>query len=133
MELILKRHTKTELSTIGSIYINNQFICYTLEDTERTTLKLYGKTAIPSGRYEIVLNYSNRFKRIMPLLLKVKNFEGVRIHSGNTTEDTEGCILVGASKGVNRIFGSRSAYQRLFDTLKLASKVEKIYITIQSS
>lgn len=129
MELTLKRLTRTEKSTIGELHINGAFECYTLEDAERAS-KVYGRTAIPKGRYEVMINYSNRFKQYMPLLLNVPNYEGVRIHSGNTDADTLGCVLVGQAKGVDVIGASRAAYKALFAKLKQVEKKEKIFITI---
>ena len=94
MKILLKRIFKGEDYTIGNIYVNGQYFADSLEDTVRD-VKIKGKTAIPAGKYLILMTYSNRFKKIMPLLIDVPGFEGVRIHSGNTPEDTEGCILVG--------------------------------------
>ncbi len=130
MELVLKRLIKTEKSTIGELSINGSFECYTLEDAERIS-KVYGRTAIPKGQYEVIINYSNRFKQYMPLLLNVPDYEGVRIHSGNTANDTLGCILVGQKKGVDVIGASRLAYKALFNKMKAVEKKEKIFITIQ--
>jgi hypothetical protein len=130
MELVLKRLIKTEKSTIGELSINGAFECYTLEDAERIS-KVYGRTAIPKGQYEVIINYSNRFKQYMPLLLNVPDYEGVRIHSGNTANDTLGCILVGQKKGVDVIGASRLAYKALFNKMKAVEKKEKIFITIQ--
>ena len=95
-------------------------------------IKVFGKTAIPYGRYEVVMTFSNRFKKMMPLLLNVKGFEGVRIHSGNTDEDTEGCILVGYKKDVlnNQILQSRPAIGEVYMILSEAVKREKVYIEI---
>lgn len=130
MELVLKRLVKTEKSTIGELSINGAFECFTLEDAERIS-KVYGRTAIPKGRYEVIINYSNRFKQYMPLLLNVPDYEGVRIHNGNTPEHTLGCVLVGQKKGVDVIGASRFAYRALFDKMKAVEKKEKIFITIQ--
>ncbi|MEM4261036.1 MAG: DUF5675 family protein [Candidatus Woesearchaeota archaeon] len=96
MNLYVLRNLYTDHSTRGILIIDNQRFCYTLEDVVRPRLspKVPGKTAIPADRYEIVINFSNRFKRQMPLLLNVPNFSGIRIHGGNTAENTEGCILV---------------------------------------
>ena len=129
MELSLKRTTASENSTIGELSINDTFECYTLEDVVRP-VKMAGLTAIPSGSYEVVITYSARFKRPMPLLLKVPDFDGVRIHWGNTDEDTEGCILVGKTKSKDFIGSSRVAFAQLFPKLEAASKIEKIFIEI---
>ena len=130
MELFLKRLQKTDKSTIGELKINNIFVCYTLEDVERKE-KIAGKTAIPKGRYEIAITFSNRFKKFMPLLLNVPKFSGIRIHTGNTAKDTLGCILVGKNRSENQISNSRLAYESLFDKLKNASKKQKIFINIE--
>jgi|SRR5688572_16260844 len=129
MELKLIRETFTQDSTIGKLYINGVFHCYTLEDRVRDK-KIKHITAIPTGRYEIVLTYSNRFKQLMPLLLNVLNYLGVRIHWGNYSKDTDGCILVGSTKGVNMIGNSVGQYKKLMSILLKAIKTEKIYIEI---
>jgi len=83
MKIDLVRHVFTPRSTIGSLYVDGKFECYTLEDVVRLGEKVYGETAIPEGTYEVQITFSNRFKRDLPLLLKVPGFEGVRIHPGN--------------------------------------------------
>ena len=125
MELILKRLYRTENSTIGELTIDGQFECFTLEDKERD-VKIKGETAIPRGAYLIIINKSNRFKRLLPLLLDVKNFEGVRIHSGNTNHDTEGCILVGQTRNKDFIGQSRKAFDKLFKKMQRADKITLI-------
>jgi hypothetical protein len=129
MELRVERTDRSGDSTIGKLYVNDQFECYTLEDVERP-VKIKGKTAIPAGRYEVVINQSQRFGRLLPLFLNVPNFEGVRIHPGNTAADTEGCILVGETKSEGSIGQSKVAFERLFNKLKAASETEKIFIEI---
>lgn len=129
MILELKRKIFTDDSTIGEISIDGKFVCYTLEDKVRD-VKIQNVTAIPYGKYEMIINFSNRFQQYMPLLLKVPGFEGVRIHSGNKSADTEGCILVGSTKLVNFIGNSRTTYRSLFAKMKLAAKKEKIFINI---
>ncbi len=130
MELKLIRETKTNDSTIGKLYINEIYHCYTLEDKERE-VKVQNVTAIPKGRYEVIVNFSNRFQQQMPLLLNVPNFEGVRIHWGNYSKDTEGCILLGTTKAVNMIGNSRTAYAKFISIINKVGKKEKIFITIE--
>lgn len=127
MKIQIKRLHKTKNSTIGELTINGKFECYTLEDIERE-VKIKSETAIPKGTYKVIINQSNRFKRLMPLLLKVPNFEGVRVHAGNTNHDTEGCILVGRTRGVDFIGQSRKAYDSLFKKMQEAK--EDISLTI---
>ncbi len=129
MDLNVKRLEFSEASTVGELSVNGQFECYTLEDKVRP-VKIKGKTAIPAGRYEVIINFSQRFQRQLPLLLKVPDFEGVRIHPGNTAANTEGCILVGETKDENFVGHSRVAFDRLFEKLKTASRTEKIFIEI---
>jgi hypothetical protein len=129
MELKLIRDKFTDESTIGRLLINEVFHCFTLEDKVRE-VKIKNVTAIPKGRYEVIVNFSNRFQQQMPLLLNVPNFEGVRIHWGNYSKDTEGCILLGTTKAVNMIGNSRAAYAKFMSVLNKVSKTEKIFITI---
>jgi len=132
MEIKVVRKEFTEKSTIGELFIDNNFFCYTLEDKVRaeTEAKVYGQTAIPKGKYEVIINYSNRFKQQMPLLLNVKGFEGIRIHKGNTDVDTHGCLLLGKSKSKDFIGLSNLAYNEFMMMLKKATKGEKITIEI---
>lgn len=124
--LHLKRETITDKSTIGTLSIDDEFFCYTLEDVVRPK-KIFGETAIPPGTYKGIVNMSNRFKKRMPLLIDVPGFRGVRIHSGNTAADTQGCILVGFVKRPDMIYKSRPAF---FD-LMLKLKGEPFEITIK--
>lgn len=128
MKLTLKRQKSTLKATLGELYIDDVFQCYTLEDVVRK-VKVQDKTAIPFGTYEVIINYSKRFKRMMPLLLNVPNFAGVRIHSGNTAEDTEGCILVGKKFSIDKVLDSRAAYSDLFK--KMSAAKSKILIEIK--
>ena len=133
MKLILKRTKFADTYTAGSLTIegDNTFFCYTLEDKYRSGDKVKGKTAIPNGTYEVILNMSNRFKKYMPLLLNVPNFEGIRVHSGNTDADTEGCILVGREDSFDGFMGeSRVAFNALMARLQRVEKKEKIFIQI---
>ena len=116
MKIVVVRDTFTENSTIGKMLIDGAFFCYTLEDTIRD-VKVHGETAIPYGTYKVIVNMSNRFKRLMPLLIDVKGFEGVRIHNGNTKEHTHGCILVGATKSKDFIGDSKVTFNKLMTKL----------------
>jgi hypothetical protein len=117
MKLELKRLHRTNNSTIGELYVNGVFECYTLEDKERE-VKIKNETAIDKGTYKVIITPSNRFKRDLPLLLNVPKFEGIRIHSGNTNHNTEGCILVGTTRSVDFIGNSRKAFDKLFAKMK---------------
>ena len=118
MKIDLHRKWRKSGYSIGILSINGQRICETLEDEDRglsmtDTLeyikarKVKGQTAIPVGTYQIVWSYSPRFKKMLPLLEGVPGYEGVRIHSGNTARDTEGCILCGRNTAVGTVTNSR--------------------------
>ena len=135
MELQVKRIAKRDTYTIGRLYIDGERFCDTLEDRVRDLskeAKVKGRTAIPTGRYRLVLTYSPRFKRILPLLVDVPFFSGVRIHRGNTAKDTEGCILVGFNREVGKVLESAVTEQKLMAVLQnAANKGEQIYITVE--
>ena len=122
MKIEVKRLHRTQNSTIGELTIDGKFECYTLEDTERD-IKIKGETAIPKGTYKVIINQSNRFKKLLPLLINVPNFEGVRIHPGNSNHDTEGCILVGMNRSSDYITKSRKAFDSLFKKMKDAKNI----------
>lgn len=142
MEILLKRVAKRETYTIGKLYINNEYQCDTLEDTDRgltqdmpldkiKAIKVYSQTAIPTGRYQVIWSYSNKFKRSLPLLLNVPGFEGIRIHNGNTPAHTSGCPLLGENKVVGQVINSIATCNRILPKIEDACKYEKVYITIQ--
>jgi hypothetical protein len=106
--------------TLGKLYINGKYICETLEDKDRGLhsemtveeigkIKVKAQTAIPTGTYKMIFSVSKRFKKLMPELLAVKGFAGIRIHSGNKPEDSEGCILLGITRGEGVIGTSKVA------------------------
>lgn len=138
MNLELIRKKSSEHSTIGELYIDGGFECFTLEDVVREvpgqpveTWKVKGKTAIPQGRYKVTITASVRFGRDLPLLNDVPGFSGVRIHTGNTSEDTEGCILVGSQLLPDTVVESRKAFHDLFEKLQAAlSAWDSVWITI---
>lgn len=114
MKLKLVREYFTPTETLGSLYIDGKFFCYTLEDKDRglkqsnaladiQARKVKNQTAIPTGTYKVSVTPSNRFKRPMPLIHDVKGFEGVRLHGGNTHLNTEGCPLVARQRNVNKV------------------------------
>jgi hypothetical protein len=140
MDLKLKRIYSGDTYTIGHLYINVDYYCDTLEDTDRgltddmseeqiKKIKVYGRTAIPTGRYKVEVTYSPKFKRHLPILLNVKGFSGIRIHSGNSAEDTLGCLLVGFNKEKGKVLNSRVTSDKL--TALLRNTKEEIYITIE--
>lgn len=142
MELQLKREIFTDISTIGTLTIDGVFECYILEDKDRginntlsleqiMRVKVYGKTAIPYGRYEVDWTMSARFKKMMPILLNVVGWSGIRIHAGNTEIDSLGCLLCGTRKLSNRITESTIATNKLYAKIEAAKKQgQRIYITI---
>jgi hypothetical protein len=134
MEIKVTRKIFTNKSTIGELYINGKFFCFTLEDVDRYLEggreKIYGETAIPRGKYNVVLSYSNRFKKYLPEIQNVPQFEGIRMHTGNKPEDTEGCILVGKVKTKDFVGNSVKAFSAFMAELKKVEKKEKITITI---
>jgi hypothetical protein len=142
MELYLKRDTFTDISTTGKLLIDGQFECFILEDRDRgltdtmplaeiVATKIYGKTAIPYGRYEVDWTMSARFKVFMPILLNVKGYSGIRIHKGNTEIDSLGCLLCGRKRANNVITESTAATNLLYTKIQTAkSRKEKIFITI---
>ena len=140
MRLTLIRIANKPTYCIGKLYIDGEYFCDTLEDVDRglddsmdeseiLKLKVKGQTAIPTGIYTLLLTYSPKYKRIMPLVNNVKGYSGIRIHSGNTHKDTEGCLLVGKNKEVGKVLESRATYNALFKRLNQTNG--KIIIKIQ--
>ena len=135
MNLSLIRDTFTETSTTGKLFIENEFECYVLEDQDRKLeaggKKIYGRTAIPRGRYKIELDWSPKYGRDMPHVLDVPHFDGIRIHTGNRSEDTEGCLIVGQERIENYVRNSKLAFDVLLEKMKMAwASNEEIWITI---
>lgn len=143
MIITIDRKWKKEGYTISRVYVNGVYFgCNCLEDTDRglsddmsikeiQKRKVFGKTAIPSGEYECVYTYSNRFKKKLPLLMNVKGFSGVRCHSGNSAKDTEGCLLMGLNTKVGWVSDSRKWTSLLISKMKEAwGRKEKVIIKI---
>lgn len=137
MELKLNRIFLGSSATIGELYVDGEHIADTLEDRVRPEgEKIYGKTAIPEGTYEMVLSYSPRFKKILPEILNVPNFTGIRIHCGNSSADSSGCILVGTWDGEKEdwVSDSKIAFNKLMSLLEEATNnKEKVTITVNNS
>ena len=143
MEIKVKRITPIDYPyTIGKMYIDGDYFCDTLEDRVRDInkngkfdngeVKVAGETAIPYGRYQVVVTMSPRFKRELPRLLNVPNFEGILIHRGNTDKDSAGCLLLGENKVKGKVINSTPYEQKLVSILKdVQSKGEEIWITIE--
>ncbi|MCM1260524.1 MAG: DUF5675 family protein [Staphylococcus sp.] len=133
MKLTLYRKFLGKDYTIGKLFVNGEYFCDTLEDTVRPEgEKIPGKTAIPYGTYDVILTMSPKFKRVLPLLLNVPNFEGIRIHNGNSASDSSGCILVGFNKQKGMVLNSKDTLNILMFELNIANvKQEKITIEVQ--
>ena len=136
MELTLVRSVINPKSTLGKLYLNSDFFAYTCEDKLRhqngdCSKKVKNETAIDASIYEVVLSFSNRFNKYLPLLLNVQCFDGIRIHGGNTDADTEGCILIGAQGDMeSRIWNCTGKVASLVAAMKAVEKKEKIWLEI---
>lgn len=135
MEITVKRINKTNDYTIGQMFIDDEYFCDTLEDTVRDLTnvkdKIYGRTAIPAGTYSVILDYSGHFKKLLPHILDIPFFSGVRIHSGNDVEDTNGCILVGSYHHAGYITESRATMEKLMKKLReTINKGDRITLSI---
>ena len=143
MRILLQRHALKAGYTIGRMEINGRYFCDTLEDTDRglresmtedeiAALKVKGATAIPTGTYRIDMQTrSPRFGRVLPRLVSVKGYSGVLIHSGNTADDTEWCILVGENRERGKVLNSRATLESLLVFLRAAqAEGEEIELTI---
>ncbi|MBR4533867.1 MAG: hypothetical protein IKO85_04915 [Bacteroidaceae bacterium] len=145
MELKVKRIARKGEYTIGHLYVDGVYVCDTIEDRDRFHFgegKVYGKTAIPSGGYRVAFTYSPKFGKkepykslangIVPLICDVPQFEGVRIHCGNTAADTYGCLLVGKNTVVGKVTDSIATYKMLWQKYlePARRKKESVYILI---
>lgn len=140
MKLLLKRKYKAANYTIGDLSVNGRFFCHTIEDTVRKLPeqcpdtptgrqcrclgKVYARTAIPAGTYQVTMKYSPRFKRVLPYLHDVPHFLGILIHSGNTEADSAGCIIVGRNTVKGKVTESRKTLEALISLLGKEKSVE---------
>lgn len=130
MELKLTRIFHNDKYTIGKLYINNVYFSDTIEDVERD-IKIMNETCIDKGRYQVIVNMSNRFKRMLPLLIDVPKFEGIRIHNGKDQNSSSGCIILGENKVKGQLTNSTFYMNKLTDLLTIEQqKGIKSYITI---
>ena len=140
MRITLVRIANRPTYCIGKLYIDGKWFCDVIEDVDRglddamdekeiLNRKIKGETAIPTGIYQVLLTYSPKYKRIMPLIANVKGYSGIRIHSGNTAKDSEGCLIVGKNTKVGMVTDSRNTYNALFKRLNQTKG--KIIIDIQ--
>lgn len=127
MRILVERTNQLLTCTIGSMFINEAFVCFTLEDVDREVpglpvekWKIKDNTCIPQGVYDVKLTFSNRFQKVMPQIMDVPGFQGIRIHTGNTDRDTSGCILVGMESSGESISKSKVAYDMLMKELQSA-------------
>jgi len=145
MELTIKRSVFNKTNTIGKLYINNKFFSHTLEDVDRglqkedsitkiKNIKVTKTTCIPYGRYRVILSYSNKLKRYLPLILDVPGFKGIRIHKGRSEKWSSGCPLMGY-KNVNnvKLNNIETCEKDLLTMLDSINKIDSIYITIVKS
>jgi len=138
VKLELFREFFTEKSTVGKLSVDGQFECLILEDrcredvpgTWTPALKIKGQTAIPYGIYPVVISFSQRFGRVLPLLMNVPDFTGIRIHPGNAPKDTEGCLLPGITRDTDFVGNSLAAFGQLYRKIHAAMEREKITIEI---
>jgi hypothetical protein len=136
MKLTVQRIIKEDNHTTGALFLDGKYFCDTMEDKDRglysymnigeiSNIKIKAQTAIPYGTYKMRISYSPRFKKDLPEILNVPGFTGVRIHSGNTQDDTEGCILVGEKNGSGTsVLNSRKTFDKLFAILKKETELE---------
>lgn len=107
--------------TLGDMFLDNVKFCYTVEDEIQKGAKIDGRTAIPCGRYRLTTSFSNRFQRVLPLVLDVPGFSGIRIHGGNRAEDSHGCILVGKVRTRNGVANCPDTVRRIIESIEDAA------------
>lgn len=154
MEIIIRRIAKMSDYTIGRMYVDGRYVCDTLEDTDRgltqtmdareiARRKVRGRTAIPTGEYQVAMNvksprfgskafYQSVCGGMLPRLVAVPGYDGVLIHCGNTAADTDGCILVGENKAVGKVVNSQAIFSRLWKEClgPAAKRCEKVTLKI---
>lgn len=122
------RNPSGENFTLGRMYLDNVFFCHSCEDEDRfleggVVEKVHGRTAIPRGKYRLITSFSNRFQRVLPLVVDVPGFSGIRIHGGNRAEDSLGCILVGKVRTSSGIAQCADSVRRIVDAIDACSEL----------
>ena len=142
MNLILQRKYRCSDYCIDKLYIDEKYFSDALEDPDKgltdsmsleeiKKIKIKGNTCIPYGTYNVTITYSPRFKRNLPLINNVKGFEGIRVHNGNTPQDSSGCVLLGFNKIKGQVINSKDTVNKFIDIVQKAlNKGEKVTITI---
>lgn len=135
MKLLLHRRPSQAWGTLGMLSIDGEPECWTCEDVVRTGPKVPHETAIPAGTYGVILNHSPRFGKVLPQLLDVPGFVGIRIHAGNhANPDSSGCILVGLGRAADGVWRSREAMDRLQPQIAAAlARGERVEIEIRGA
>lgn len=133
MEILLKREPSDMQKTFGTLYIEDDYECETLEDVVREA-KIHGETAIPAGHYRITLEHSPRFGPETITINAVPNFTGVRIHAGNSAADTHGCPLVGQDRSETGLLRSKIALAQLKSRIKAGIEADgECWLTIEDA
>ncbi|MCE6992114.1 DUF5675 family protein [Dyadobacter sp. CY323] len=149
MEIQVIRKWRGKNSTLSTIVLDGKQVGYCLEDVDRgltqemplpdiQKIKIHGRTAIPEGRYQVLVTHSMRFKKLLPILLTVPGFSGIRIHSGNGHKDTEGCLLPGLKyqhiSDEYQVTNSRDLFNSLFTQIQAALRAKsEVWINITSN
>ena len=133
LDMKLVRTEFKDTQTVGKLYLNGVYFCDTLEDKNRdlnkngifdgSEKKVYSETCIPFGQYKVIINQSQRFKRLMPRLLNVPHFDGILIHNGVTEKNSAGCILVGSYDG-QKLVRSKEIFNKLFEIMKYYNDIQ---------
>ena len=133
MHLRIIREPSTAAATLGILLIDGVFTCWTLEDVVRA-VKIPGETAIPAGRYDVRLSLSQRFQKLLPEILAVPGYSGIRVHAGNGAGDTQGCLLVGRKRTTNGVLESKLALMEVMEHLRRATTAgDPITISIEDA
>lgn len=145
MEILLIRENFTDSYTEGRLFINGVYVCDTIEDCDRgltddmtedviLSRKVYGKTCIPYGRYKVIIDWSNKYGKMLIHILNVKGFDGIRVHSLNEASQSLGCIGPGIKTAPGWVSKSRDTYKKIHSKVDEAlNRGDEVHITIKRS